>query len=216
MSLSLILHFIEPGGICNDAVPLNAVLTTRAVTRRPPELSVRVMMQPCFETTPVPVTGLPPQQKRYSPVVELNTSLFPGFVSSWRQTSNVLTEKLHVAVLPAPSVAVHVTVVPPTGKHEPEGGVHTTFTPGQLSEAVVVKLTVAQPPDDAQSVCDVTAVTLAGHVIAGGCVSFTVTVKEQLGPLVVQVTVVVPTGKNDPDAGLHVTVPHVPVVVGAG
>ena len=35
-------------------------------------------------------------------------------------------------------------------------------------------------------------------------------------PLVVeQFTVVVPTAKNDPEAGTHVTVPHTPVVVGA-
>jgi hypothetical protein len=32
----------------------------------------------------------------------------------------------------------------------------------------------------------------------------------------VHVTVVVPTGKNDPDAGVHVIGSHVPVVVGAG
>ena len=45
----------------------------------------------------------------------------------------------------------------------------------------------------------------------------TVTVKVQLGPaVVVQVTVVVPFGKNEPEAGLQVTVPQVPVVVGAG
>lgn len=45
----------------------------------------------------------------------------------------------------------------------------------------------------------------------------TVTVNEQLGPAVVmQVTVVVPFEKNEPEGGLHVTVPHVPVVVGAG
>ena len=31
-----------------------------------------------------------------------------------------------------------------------------------------------------------------------------------------QVTVVVPFGKNEPDAGEHVTVPQVPIVVGAG
>jgi hypothetical protein len=44
----------------------------------------------------------------------------------------------------------------------------------------------------------------------------TVTVKEQLDPWVaVQLTVVVPTGKNEPDAGEHDTTPHVPVVVGA-
>ena len=54
-------------------------------------------------------------------------------------------------------------------------------------------------------------------MITGGCVSFTVIVNVQLGPAtVVQVTVVVPTGKNEPDGGLQVTVPQVPVVVGAG
>jgi hypothetical protein len=48
-------------------------------------------------------------------------------------------------------------------------------------------------------------------------VSLIVIVKVQLGPAVfVQVMVVVPTGKNEPEAGLHVIVPQVPVVVGAG
>jgi hypothetical protein len=43
------------------------------------------------------------------------------------------------------------------------------------------------------------------------------TVNEQLGPaVVVQVTVVTPAGKTLPEAGEHVTVPQVPVVVGAG
>lgn len=47
---------------------------------------------------------------------------------------------------------------------------------------------------------------------------FTVTAKEQLGPAVVeQVTVVVPTLKELPEAGVQVTVPHPPpVVAGAG
>ena len=43
----------------------------------------------------------------------------------------------------------------------------------------------------------------------------TVTLNMQLGPAVdVHVTVVVPTGKDDPDAGEHVIVPQ-PVPVGA-
>jgi len=47
---------------------------------------------------------------------------------------------------------------------------------------------------------------LAGHVIAGGCVSLTVTVNWQLAvwlevSVAVQVTVVVPFGKTVPDAG---------------
>jgi len=44
----------------------------------------------------------------------------------------------------------------------------------------------------------------------------TVTVKLQLDPCVVlQVTVVVPTGKNEPEAGEQTTAPQVPVAVGA-
>lgn len=57
----------------------------------------------------------------------------------------------------------------------------------------------------------------AGHVMVGGCVSFTVTVNEHVGPAVVeQVTVVVPTGNVEPLGGEHVTVPHPGVDVGAG
>ena len=42
----------------------------------------------------------------------------------------------HCAVLPDASVAVQVTVVTPTGKHVPDGGLQTVVTPGQLSVAV--------------------------------------------------------------------------------
>ena len=47
---------------------------------------------------------------------------------------------------------------------------------------------------------------IAGHVITGGSTSFTVTVNEQVAVLpepsvALAVTVVVPTGKKDPDAG---------------
>jgi hypothetical protein len=38
--------------------------------------------------------------------------------------------------LPALSVAQQVTVVTPTGKTDPEGGVHVTVSSWQLSEAV--------------------------------------------------------------------------------
>ena len=45
----------------------------------------------------------------------------------------------------------------------------------------------------------------------------TVTVNAHIGPApVVQVTVVGPVGKNEPEGGLQVTAPHAPVVVGAG
>jgi hypothetical protein len=54
---------------------------------------------------------------------------------------------------------------------------------------------------------------LVGQVIVGGCVSCTVTVKPQvlsalfgLASLAVQVTVVVPSAKNEPEGGEQVTV----------
>jgi len=124
-------------------------------------------------------------------------------------------------VLPEASVAVQVTVVVPTGKGWP--GVttwlfwflQTMVTPGQLSDAVTVKLTgelVAIGHEAAAAV-----VMSAGQVITGGVLSVTVTVNVQLGPAVlVQVTVVVPAGKQLPEAGPHVTVPQLPVVAGAG
>jgi hypothetical protein len=56
-----------------------------------------------------------------------------------------------------------------------------------------------------------------GQVIAGGCVSLTVTVNEQPVPaLFVQSTVVAPLAKSEPEAGAQVTVPQVPLTVGAG
>ena len=56
-----------------------------------------------------------------------------------------------------------------------------------------------------------------GQVTFGGSVSLIVTENEHDGPaVVVQFTVVAPTEKNEPDAGVHVTVPQEPVVEGAG
>ncbi len=50
--------------------------------------------------------------------------------------SFTVTVNEQAAVLPDPSVAVHVTVVVPLVNVEPEAGVHTTLAPGQLSVAV--------------------------------------------------------------------------------
>ena len=50
--------------------------------------------------------------------------------------------------------------------------------------------------------------TFAGQVICGGCVSLTVTVKVQVGPAESeQLTVVVPFGKKEPEAGAQVIMP---------
>jgi hypothetical protein len=62
--------------------------------------------------------------------------------------------------------------------------------------------------------------TLPGQVMAGGCALLTVTVRLHAGPsqAEVQVTVVVPTGKTEPDGGEQVTgklVPTASITVGA-
>ena len=49
-----------------------------------------------------------------------------------------LTVKVQFAVFPEASVAVHVTVVVPTGNVDPLGGTHEAVTPGQLSLGVGV------------------------------------------------------------------------------
>ena len=97
---------------------------------------------------PTPVYVVPLQQKRYCPVNEFHKRMMLGSLSSCSKVSNVVTVNEQVAVLPEASVAVQVTVVTPTAKHDPEGGLQTTTTPGQLSLAVVVKLTTVQtaPP----------------------------------------------------------------------
>ena len=54
-----------------------------------------------------------------------------------------------------------------------------------------------------------------GQLIDGASVSLTRIVNEQDGPAeVVHITVVVPTGKNDPELGLQFTVPQPALVVG--
>ena len=133
----------------------------------------------------------------------------------------LVTVNEQVAVLPDASVAVQVTVVVPTGSGEPDGGTHTVVTPGQLSVAggagklTTLLVVASQGPPGAGG--GVTTVMLVGQMIIGGSVSLTVTVNEQVGPaVVVQVTVVVPLGKEEPAGGTQVMVPQLPVVVGAG
>jgi hypothetical protein len=109
------------------------------------------------------------------------------------------------------SVAWQVTSVTPFGKTLPELGAHEGVAPEQLSLTVGVKLTTA-----VHRFGSVFWVMGFGQVIVGSSLSLIVTVNVQLGPAVVEhVTVVTPFGKLAPDAGLQVTVPHVPVVVGA-
>jgi len=109
---------------------------------------------------------------------------------------------VHVLLLPLLSVAVLVTVVTPTGKAEPLGGTLTRFvTLPQASVAVTLKVTLVVGWPGAATID-----TFAGHVIIGGWVSRTVTVKVHvlvlpLLSVAVLVTVVTPTGKAEPLAG---------------
>ena len=58
--------------------------------------------------------------------------------------SLTVTVKLHIAVLPPPSVAVQVTVVVPFGKDEPDCGVHITNGDSvQMSVAVALYVATA-------------------------------------------------------------------------
>src|SRR6267143_5103369 len=96
-----------------------------------------------------------------------------GLLSSCRHTLNTVTLKLQVAVLADASVAVQVTVVVPTGKHDPDAGLHTLVTPGQLSLAAGgAKVTVTH-----ELLTAALAVTFGGQVIVGGWVSLTLMVK---------------------------------------
>src|SRR6266545_7572288 len=123
--------------------------------------------------------------------------------------------------LPTASVAVQVTGVSPMGKTVPDGGLQTTvIVPGQLSVAAGVgNVTLAL-----HAPVSVPTTMLVGHSILGGSESLTVTVNEQLELLpapseAVQVTVVVPIGKDEPDAGAHTTLTgsgQLSVAVGAG
>jgi hypothetical protein len=121
--------------------------------------------------------------------------------------SLTVTVKLHDAVLLLVSVAVQLTVVTPFGKVEPEAGLHTTVAPGQLSLAVALYVTTAE-----HWFGSVLFVMFEGQLAVGACVSLTVTVKLHeavllAASLTVQLTVVVPFGKNEPAAGEQVTAP---------
>jgi hypothetical protein len=103
------------------------------------------------------------------------------------------------------SLAVHVTVVGPSGNVEALGGVQfTATTPSMLSVADAVKVNVAPVGPVASTVA------FPGTVTTGGVVSFTVTVKEAEPVLLcvsvaVQVTVVAPIGNVEPLAGVQLT-----------
>ena len=68
-------------------------------------------------------------------MAELISSRAFGLLSSCRQTLNTVTANEQFDLFPEVSVAVHSTVVVPSGNVDPEGGRHAVVTPGQLSVA---------------------------------------------------------------------------------
>ena len=158
---SEIVQIVVPGGDCSEPVPLPPPANF-PITLRSGALCSSVTVPPFLTTVPVPVYVVPPQQKRYWPVPLLISNTLPGLLLSCRHTSNVVTLKEQVAVLAAASVAVQLTVVVPGMNVDPEGGLHTAVTPGQLSLAVGGgKVTTTPVPLPA-------TVTFAGQTMVGG------------------------------------------------
>src|SRR5919205_256239 len=149
------------------------------------------------------VTLVPEGSAVFTP--KLPGTLTTGAVWSTRFT---VTPKLALPVLPCESVALHVTVVVPTGKLLPEDGLQLGVSaPSTLSFALAEKVTVRPPVDS------VSTEKSPGTDTTGGVVSFrlTVTVKEAepgfpCESVALHVTVVVATGKLLPHGGLHVGV----------
>jgi hypothetical protein len=129
------------------------------------------------------------------------TAMFAGSVRTGAVVSATLTVKLPEAVLLAASVAEQFTVVVPRANVAPEAGRQTTGTvPPIASSADAEKVTTAPLAPVAATV------KFDGKVRAGAVESATVTVKLPdptlpWASVAVQVTVVVPIGNADPDAG---------------
>jgi hypothetical protein len=150
---------------CRDAFPRGGLvpLLRFARTLLSVALCSSARVLPDTSDLPTPEKVVPPQQKEYSPVVVFQSTTLLGSESSWSRASKTVTVKEQVAVLPAASVAVQVTVVDPNGNVDPDGGTHAVVTPGQLSVATGgSKVTTTIPPGSA------TATTFAGQVIVGG------------------------------------------------
>jgi hypothetical protein len=120
--------------------------------------------------------------------------------------SITVTVKLQLAWLCAPSAAVQVTVVVPTGKIDPEAGEQLESTTAQLSLVIGWNVTTAE-----QEPASLFWIILAGQVIVGGVVSTTVKVVVQVAALfaasfTVTVIVVTPGPTSVPATGFCVIV----------
>jgi hypothetical protein len=135
-------------------------------------------------------------------------TMLPGHMMLGFWASLIMTVNVQDAVCPAASMAVHMTGLEPTGKVEPEGGVQPDETTAQLSKATGGSHTTLALEHWPGSV---TCTMRDGQVIFGFSSSVMVTVKVQalvfpLASVAVQVTVVVPTAKVEPIAGVQLVV----------
>ena len=124
----------------------------------------------------------------------------------------MVTVAVQEAVWPVASSAVIMTLTVPAPAMVPAAGdwesvkVQPVATTSFRSDGITAS----------QSAFAVMVLFEAHVVIVGAPAARTVTVNPQVSPVPEQVTAVLPTGKAEPDAGTHVTVPQVPLVVGAG
>src|SRR5439155_5785705 len=134
-----------------------------------------------------------------------STVAFAGTVTTGPVVSATVTVNDAPPLFVLVSAAVHVTVVTPRGNVEPLAGVQLTARgPSTTSVADAVKVKAAPV------VVVASTVAFAGTVTTGPLVSATVTVKEAdpvllLVSVAVHVTVVGPSGKVAPLAGVQVT-----------
>jgi hypothetical protein len=156
-------------------------------------------------------TGRVPSTRSLADAVNVTTApdgvvavavMLAGTVSAGAVWSVTVTEKLPVALLLWASVAVQLTGVVPTVKLEPEAGVQLVATdPSTRSDAVEANVTGVVAP--------VASLVMSEGTVTDGAVrSVTVTTKPLLALLrcesvAVQLTVVVPTGKPEPEAGVQ-------------
>src|SRR5258705_6092079 len=133
-----------------------------------------------------------------------------GALRTGFSVSVTTTLKVLVCVFPCASVTVQTTAVVPTGKVEPEAGLEVTApTPGQLSVAVGrVKLTAAPHCPGSLSFA-MSAWALSTGFSVSSIVNWKVQIEVPHEVIAVAVTVVVPTGNEDPGAFEY-------VIVGAG
>src|SRR5207253_789453 len=128
----------------------------------------------------------------------------PGTVITGGVVSRTVTAKVAAEALPCESVALHATVVVPSGKMLPLAGVQATATaPSTSSSADAEKLYEAPAAPAAETLA------LAGTVITGCVVSLTVT-RNDADPVLpcasvaLHWTIVVPNGNVAPAAGVQV------------